>query len=129
MGQKKQQSLGLEDWLQIYPKRKCAYHQDDRGLVTLKVPRARNPLMRKIIALLNPNPYITIKLDEKGSFIWNYCTGEHTIRQICQELEKAFGDSVQPSQERTVQFIKQLYRYRLVALFTHTSRQESLTSS
>ena len=125
MWRKKQPQYSLEEWLRALPRQQCKFYQNHQGLVTLQVPRARNPLLRKIIGLFNPNPYIKIKLDEKGSFIWLRCDGQTSIAQICQELEQEYGDSIKPSRERTVKFIKQLYRYRLISLYMGSSTDES----
>ena len=58
-----------------------------------------------------------IKLDDRGSYIWQYCDGKKTIREINVLLEEQYGEAVKPSGDRTILFFKQLYKNKLVKFY------------
>lgn len=111
-------SENREQWLKAIPVKNCQYSCEPNGNFILQMPRSDNALLSKVINLFAKSPYFKIKLDERGSYIWENCDGEKTIDEICRILEAKFGDVVKPSTERTIQFMKQLYQYRLI-LFYH----------
>jgi len=107
----------LNEWLATIPVKNCDYFEETNGNFTLKALKSGNAILQKIIARVSNSPYFKIKLDERGSFIWKYCDGEHSIGAICQLLEDKFGDEVKPTANRTVELFKNLYHYRLVKFF------------
>lgn len=50
-----------------------------------------------------------IELEEIGSFIWQAMDGKKTVYELSEELEKEFGETVQPTLNRLVEYLKVLY--------------------
>ena len=107
----------LDDWLNSVPVKNCDYHQGASGNFILQMPKSDNAMLQKILAFLSRKPHFKIKLDERGSFIWEHCDGKNSISKICGMLENEFGDSVKPTTNRTILLFKKLYQYGLVRLF------------
>jgi Coenzyme PQQ synthesis protein D (PqqD) len=111
----------LHEWLATIPVKNCDYFEDANGNYTLKAQKSGNAVAQKIIARISKSPYLKIKLDKRGSFIWKHCDGKNSIDSICQLLEAEFGDAVKPTANRTVELFKNLYNHRLVKFFTSTT--------
>jgi hypothetical protein len=111
----------LHEWLATIPVKNCDYFENADGNYTLKALKSGNAIAQKIIARISKSPYLKIKLDERGSFIWKHCDGKNSIYSICQLLEAEFGDAVKPTANRTVELFKNLYNHRLVKFFRSTT--------
>lgn len=107
----------VNEWLKIIPQRNCDYIENSNGHYVLQMPKSDNAILMKVINFFSKSPFFKIKLDDRGSFIWEHCDGKTSIEQICRLLEDKFGDSVKPTPDRTVTLFKSLYSRRLVRFF------------
>jgi len=107
----------LNEWLEIIPQKNCDYVESANGNFVLQMPKSDNAILLKVLNFFSKNPFFKIKLDDRGSFIWENCDGKNSIGQICRLLEDKFGDSVKPTPDRTVMLFKNLYSHRLVRFF------------
>lgn len=107
----------VNEWLTIIPQKNCDYMENPNGHYVLQMPKSDNAVLMKVINFFSKNPFFKIKLDDRGSFIWEHCDGKNSIGQICRMLEDEFGDSVKPTPDRTVMLFKSLYSRRLVRFF------------
>lgn len=107
----------LDDWLRVIPMKNCEYFEGTNGNFVLQMPKSDNAVLQKLLAAISRKPFFKIKLDERGSFIWEKCDGKNSIGEICQLLENEFGDAVKPTANRTVLLFKKLYQYGLVRFF------------
>ncbi|RMG65165.1 MAG: PqqD family protein [Calditrichaeota bacterium] len=107
----------LEEWKGVFPRICCEYDRlaDDR--IVVRLPRAKNRFLRKVLNLFSRSPWVRIKLDERGSLVWQLCDGKHTVEQISQVLENRFGAQVAPALERTALLLRSMYRYGMVELY------------
>ena len=119
LSQKKKQStkVDLNEWLEIVPQKNCDYLTSANGNYILQMPKSDNAFLLKILNFFSRNPFYKIKLDDRGSFIWEHCDGKNSIRSICRLLEGEFGDSVKPTADRTVLLFKNLYQHQLVRFY------------
>jgi hypothetical protein len=108
-----------EEWLRAVPQKNCQYFKESDGNITLKMPRAENEFLLRIINIFSKEPFFKIKLDDRGSYIWQYCNGEKTIQEISLLLEQHYGDDVKPAKDRTIFFFKQLYQNKLIKFYHH----------
>ncbi len=111
----------LNDWLNTIPVKNCDYHKGTNGNFVLQMPKSDNAVLQKIIFFLSRKPHFKIKLDDRGSFIWQHCDGKNSISKICGMLENEFGDSVKPTENRTILLFKKLYQYGLIRLFRESA--------
>ncbi len=119
---RKKRALNKDEWLQLVPMAECEAEWDDQQVVLL-IPRARNPVLKFFVSILNSKPHFRLKLDEVGSFVWQQVDGQRTIGDICQALEAHFKERVAPADERTIEFFKRLYLYRAVRFFSPSGTQ------
>lgn len=107
----------LKEWLVSIPVKNCKYTESQDGNFTLQSPKSDNAVLQKIITFISKSPYFKFKLDDQGSFIWKNCDGKKSVNEICNLLEKEFGDAVKPTENRTIQFLKSLYQHQLIKFF------------
>ena len=50
-----------------------------------------------------------IRLDFKGTFVWLHLDGQLTVAEVATELRKAYGNEVEPAEERTGELIRRLH--------------------
>ena len=57
-----------------------------------------------------------IRLDEIGSELWRRMDGGTTVKRLCADLEKEFGERVEPVEERVGKMVHVLHREHLISL-------------
>ena len=113
MFQKKKQKPNLFD---MHPIVVAEYEVDDDQLVSVKIPRFNNELLRKYLTPRGKNPYLFTKLDSFGSFVWLRCDGDHTVLEIAEGLLEEFGEEINPVHNRLALFVQQLQKTKYVRL-------------
>ena len=106
----------INDWLNLYPKQALECERNENENVVVLVPHNENWFTRKFLPKAK-GPAAKIKLDDIGTFVWDRCNGTTPVKQICEELEEKFGDSVKPAEERTVMFVQQMYKENFISVF------------
>ncbi|MBI5215776.1 MAG: PqqD family protein [Ignavibacteriae bacterium] len=105
---KKQESqLNLLD---IKPIRNLKWETEENGIVVLLVPKFRTGAISRWLMTKLPKPYIKVKLDERGSFVWTQCDGNTTVGDIAIKMGGAFNETPDSMYERTGKFVNQLLR-------------------
>lgn len=82
--------------------------------VIVERPKFDNSLLKKYLLPYFKNQNFDVKLDDFGSFVWQKIDGEKNIYEIALELEKEFGEKVNPVYDRLSRFIKHLHQQRFV---------------
>lgn len=82
--------------------------------VIVERPKFDNTILKKYLLPYFKKQNFDVKLDDFGSFVWQKIDGEKNIYEIALELEKEYGEKVQPVYDRLSQFIKHLYQQRFV---------------
>lgn len=86
---------------------------DDRVVIERPIPGGWSP--RAILERLSAMTGVRrLRLDPRGSFLWRRIDGERTITALAEELREAFGEAVEPAEERVTRFLSWLERERLV---------------
>ena len=76
--------------------------------MTIFVPKFQNQMLMRWMVPLLAKPFIRLKLDTYGSYIWNACDGNTTVRDIGQKMGEHFGEEIDPLYERIGLFIRRL---------------------
>ena len=106
----------IQDWLTLYPKQALEFETNENGNIVVLVPHHENWFTKKFLPKPK-GPASKISLDDFGSFVWQNCTGENAVTDICKQLEEKFGEQVMPVEERTVKFVQQMYNEKFVTVF------------
>ena len=100
----------------LRPKRNAEWETGANGNVVVLVPKFRNPFMTRWLVPLLRNPFVRVKLDQFGSFVWSRCDGNTPVGEIADVMSTAFGEPVETIAGRLQRFINQLERGALVVL-------------
>jgi hypothetical protein len=111
----RRQAPAEANWGDLWPARRCEWIDVGED-VCLLVPRlGRSRLARKLERRLRLSPY-RVHLDAFGSFVWRRCDGSATVREIARGLREAFGESIEPAEDRLVAFLTRLIRGRFLVV-------------
>jgi hypothetical protein len=81
----------VEEFLRYKPKRgDFTWKADERGKVTVIVPKFYGTWGRRFVRLLHKPSVFTANLDPIGSVIWMESTGERTVEEILLTLQERF---------------------------------------
>jgi hypothetical protein len=104
-----------EKFLELVPEKICK-HEEHEGKVTVLFIKTPTFIEKMFFKKLINKPY-KIDLDEIGSFIWNIIDGKKNIAEIVALAKENFGEKIEPAENRTVQFMKQMHSTKLIMLY------------
>ena len=104
-----------KNFLEFIPVRNFNWSiSEETAKVVVERPKFDNAILKKYLLPYFKKQNFDVKLDDFGSFVWQKIDGEKNIYEIALELEKEFGEEVQPVYDRISQFIKHLRQQRFV---------------
>jgi hypothetical protein len=97
-----------EEFLQYRPKRfDFPWSTTEENLVQITVPKFSSNLGKIFCRIIKKNDMFTANLDKIGSFVWKYCDGKYTVKDILFKLEKEFPDE-KNLEQRLILFLNQM---------------------
>ena len=91
--------------------------RDDKGIVTVSVPMPPIQLPRFLAKRLPADGGDRkIYLDEIGSFVWDMCDGETTVRQMIQTLAERYKVNRKEAEVALTQYLRTLAGKGLIAI-------------
>jgi len=102
--------------LELKPNRNLKWETGERNEIILLVPKFQNRFLVKYIMPNIRRPYFRIKLDDRGSFIWNLCDGNTTVGEISDRMKEKFGEHFDPTYERIGVYVNQLIRDKFLMI-------------
>lgn len=97
----------IEEILGAVPERAVEHVEREEGLVTLLRPKFLSPRLQWFQRLLR-RPHFKVKLDAVGTCLWMHMDGQRSGYELTEILRLAFGEKVEPADERTARFLAQL---------------------
>lgn len=107
---KKKNAFEGLNYLELTPIRKCEHIEKETGLIDVLVPRFTDKFFGKILQPKMKNKFIKANLDDIGTQTWLLIDGTNQVFQIADSLSEQFGERVEPSHDRLIAFLNQLYR-------------------
>ena len=95
-------------------RRNLQYEQNENGNVVLIIPKFKNPFFVKWFVPMLAKKYFRVKLDERGSFIWNNCDGNASLMNIAEKLKQTFNETDESIYRRIATFVLKLERNRFL---------------
>lgn len=105
-------------WADVIVKRTIGWEDGQDNMAILLVPRFRKGPLAKWLQPRLKRPFMRVKLDEIGSFVWKSCDGNKNFKVVAQAMEERFGSKVIPVEERLKQFLITLKKDKFIELFT-----------
>ncbi|MCE1228058.1 MAG: PqqD family protein [Firmicutes bacterium] len=97
----------LSDLLGAVPQRAVEHLVREDGRFTLLRPKFTSGRLQWFQKMLT-RPHFKVKLDDVGTCLWAHMDGQRTGHDLVEILRLAFGERVEPADERTAQFLHQL---------------------
>ncbi|MCU7494560.1 MAG: PqqD family protein [Ignavibacteria bacterium] len=97
------------NYLELTPYRVYKEEIDEKGMVTVLVPKFTNRLAVKFLMPRLKSTHFKIKLDEIGSETWKQIDGSKNVHQIAETLTEIFGEKIQPVYDRLTRFLTRMY--------------------
>ncbi|MDI6856059.1 MAG: PqqD family protein [Candidatus Thermoplasmatota archaeon] len=88
----------------------------ENGRVVIVVKKHFTKLEKFLQKYLKGPEYVKVPLDTLGSAIWLLCDGEHTIKDICDEMSKSYKEAIEPAVPRITKFLAMLLRRNFIRL-------------
>jgi hypothetical protein len=97
------------NYLDIIPYRVHKEEIDEKGLVTVLIPKFKKKFANDILTRVGKPHEVRIKLDEFGSETWMQLNGRQNVSAIAKKLVLKFGEKIEPVEERLTKFLTNLY--------------------
>jgi len=104
-----------DEYIKLVPKRICEDEIND-GVTTVLFFKKPTFIEKIFFRKLINKPY-KIDLDEIGSFIWRKINASNNIEEITKLANEHFGEKIEPTEDRVIQFMKQMHSNKLIMLF------------
>ena len=97
------------------PRRLLEWREEDGRCVLLR-PRFGRSRPGRCLAALTGDAHYRIRLDDIGTLVWKACDGRTTLAEIAGAMRSAFGDRVEPADERLARFVSRMLKGRMIAV-------------
>lgn len=116
---KKKEALNL---FELRPRKNAEWEEGAGGEAVVLVPKFGNVFLKRWLAPYLRRPFIRVKLDRYGSFVWARCDGKTRVGEIAEAMSREFGEPIEAMAGRLQSFINQLERGDLI-IFEHPEEQ------
>jgi hypothetical protein len=103
-----------EAFLALVPIQALASEPGERGNLILLRPKILSPRWAWLLGMMK-KPTFRVKLDVRGTAVWQACDGERTVAQVIRTVADTFPAEPDTTQ-RTALFIRELARGGFVRL-------------
>ncbi|HLO67683.1 MAG TPA: PqqD family protein [Holophaga sp.] len=107
--------MTLETFMTWVPVQAVESERTEDGLVVLLRPKFTSPRLAWLQKRLS-RPHFRVRLDRRGSYIWEAVDGRRTVREVCDALRAGLGAEAEPVEERAVAFLHHLLSGRFLRL-------------
>lgn len=107
--------MTLEAFMNQVPVQAVGSERLEDGRVVLLRPKFTSPRLAWLQKRLS-RPHFRVRLDRRGSFIWEAVDGRRTVRDVCDAVRAGLGDEAEPVEERAVAFLHHLLSGRFIRL-------------
>lgn len=90
--------------------------EEEDGRVVLIYPKNFTRFERFLHRHVGGPENIRRPLDDKGTFIWKMCDGDHNVHEICKDIYKEFKEDIEPVVRRVWGFLETLLKLGLITL-------------
>jgi hypothetical protein len=89
---------------------------EEEGKVVLIYPKNFTRFEKLLHRHIGGPDNIRRPLDDKGTFIWRMCDGEHSVHEICQASYDEFHEDIEPVLRRVWGFLETLLSLNLISM-------------
>jgi hypothetical protein len=94
----------------------------EKGKIVVLVPEPRRKLIEWFIPQKNRTT-TRVKLDILGSFVWDYCDGTMTVKDIANKMRQEYGTIAEPVDARVSSYIQRLHTQRFIDVTSNNAEK------
>lgn len=111
--------------LSVIPIRNEAVEWEEAdGLVVLIYPKNFTRFEKFLHKRIGGPADIRRPLDDKGTYIWKMCDGNHNVHEICEGSYAKFKEDIEPVMKRVWGFLEKLLELHLITIEIEESRKK-----
>ena len=114
----------MQRLLTVYPIRRAVKWRWRGDIVAITYDKEFGRFERWLHKRIGGPTEIKVPLDEVGTKIWLMCDGSHTIKDICDEMDAAYKEDIEPVLTRVWGFLERLLNRNLIRLETEPLRKK-----
>lgn len=101
--------------------------RDEGGVVTLAIPLRQGNWGKMLNRLLKKpiEAHRHVILDEIGSYVWNRCDGQRTVRQVVNGVVERFKLNWREGERATLSFLQQLGKRRYMVFVIYPEKSSN----
>lgn len=103
------------------------YEWEEKEKVSVLVPRFRSRLGQRFCKLIKKESTYKVNLDERSSDAWKLSNGKRTVLEIARELERKYGEKVEPANVRVAELFQIMESNKLIMyknIENHSEKRE-----
>jgi hypothetical protein len=89
---------------------------EEEGLIVLIYPKNFTRFEKFLQKHVGGPKDIRRPLDDKGTFIWKMCDGDHSVHEICFDSHNKFKEDIEPVVRRVWGFLEKLIELNLITI-------------
>jgi len=121
---KQKKFLKEANYLALRPVARHKHETTEDGNVCVIVPKFKNKWLIMFLVPPRKSPHFRIKLDERGSAVWQAVDGKRNVEEICRIVSEQLGEKIHPVEERVTKFLSLLYRQGFITFAELTELDE-----
>lgn len=101
----------------IVPKRLgVKWEKEEDGVVVVTFKKNFTRFEKILQRFLKGPENIRLRMDKQGSDIWELCDGKHSVKDICDRMNKKYKEEIEPVPQRVSGFLQILLQRQLIIL-------------
>lgn len=114
-----------QQWHNVIAKKLIDWEDGPDGGAVLLVPKFRRGPLKRWLQPRLKRPFIRVKLDAIGSFVWRRLMSGENFSRIAEDMKAQFGEKAFQTEERLKRFLMLLYKDKFIELLTPQNPKNS----
>ena len=99
---------------------------DEKGEVSLTIPQDHKMWLRVLAKLFSLPGKRVIVLDDVGSYVWQLCDGQNSLRRISKQLSDKYNLTAKEAEMSLVEYLRTLGKRGIIGFAVTKNMEKSL---
>ena len=99
---------------------------DEKGEVSLTIPQDHKMWLRVLAKLFSLPGKRVIVLDHVGSYVWQLCDGQNSLRRISKQLSDKYNLTAKEAEMSLVEYLRALGKRGIIGFAVTKNMEKSL---
>ena len=102
------------------------WEMDEKGEVSLTIPQDHKMWLRVLAKLFSLPGKRVIVLDDVGSYVWQLCDGQNSLRRISKQLSDKYNLTAKEAEMSLVEYLRALGKRGIIGFDVTKNMEKSL---